>query len=460
MAENATGEAPLMLSVSGMRGIVGASLTPIEAVRFAGAFATWLGAGDAGAALKVVVGRDSRPSGQALSSAVLATLGAMGVEAVDIGVCATPTVGVMVEQLGASGGLMVTASHNPAPWNGLKPIRGDGASLPPHEAQAVIDAFRAGVPAWVDATAVGRVTTHNDAAATHVERVLEGIDVKAVRAAKLRVVVDSVHGGGGAAAAMLFDRLGVAAEMMYAEPTGDFPHTPEPTEANLVELCERVKASGADLGFAQDPDADRLAIVGPGGVYLGEECTLVAAAARLLKAGDVAVANLSTSRMIDDAAAVVGATVARSAVGEANVAALMRERGAIIGGEGNGGVIWPRVGQIRDSIGGMALALEWVAREGRSIDALLEPYRRYTIVKHKLPADPSLHDKLEPALREAFANGAISTVDGVRVDEGKAWVHVRASNTEPIFRVIAEAESAEAANAMVERARRALGIEL
>ncbi|MEO0587777.1 MAG: phosphoglucosamine mutase [Planctomycetota bacterium] len=460
MADTATQDAPLMLSVSGMRGIVGSSLTPIEAVRFAGAFATWLGAGASGGALKVVVGRDSRPSGQALSSAVLATLGAMGIEAVDIGVCATPTVGVMVEKLGASGGLMVTASHNPTPWNGLKPIRGDGASLPPSEAQAVIDAFRVGVPAWVDATAVGRVVTHDEAATTHVGRVLEGIDIEAVRAAKLRVVVDSVHGGGGEAAAMLLDRLGVAAEMMYAEPTGAFPHTPEPTAENLGELCDRVKSSDADLGFAQDPDADRLAIVGPGGMYLGEECTLVAAAARLLKQGDVAVANLSTSRMIDDVAANAGATVARSAVGEANVAALMRDRGAVIGGEGNGGVIWPRVGQIRDSIGGMALVLEWVASQGQPIDKLLDPYRRYTIVKHKLPADPSLHDKLEPSLRGAFPDGSVSTVDGVRVDEGKAWVHVRASNTEPIFRVIAEAETAEAADAMVDRARRALGIEL
>jgi len=454
--------APLMLSVSGMRGIVGASLTPAEVTAFAGAFVAWArqhgeAAGRSGR-VKVVVGRDSRPSGAALASSVLGAVAAMGADAIDLGICTTPAAGLMVRRLDAWGGLVLTASHNPGEWNGMKPIRADGASLPPAEAGALIEAFKSGGGSWVSAESVGTVTRDDGADAAHVEAVLEGIDVEAVRQAGLSVVVDSVHGAGGRSASMLLDRLGVKADMRYAEPTGLFPHTPEPAAANLTELCDAVRQTGADLGFAQDPDADRLAMVGPDGSYLGEECTLVAAAMRVLGQGESAVANLSTSRMIDDVAEAVGGRVVRSAVGEANVAAAMRDSRAVIGGEGNGGVIWPRVGQIRDSLAGMALVLELVAMKGKPIDELLAPYRRYTIVKDKVPADPALRDRLEPALGESFPDGRLDTSDGVRVDEGKAWVHVRPSNTEPIYRLIAEAEDEALAQAMITRARGALGL--
>ncbi|MEM1208573.1 MAG: phosphoglucosamine mutase [Planctomycetota bacterium] len=453
-------EAPLMLSVSGMRGIVGASLTPAQAVRFAAAFAGWV-RGQSGVVGEpvVLVGRDSRPSGEALAGAVSSALACCGVRAVDLGVCTTPAVGVMVRKLGAWGGLVLTASHNPTPWNGIKPIRSDGASLPPAEAGALIEAFEQGAAAWVGAEEVASIDRDDRADEMHVDAVLEGIDVEAVRRAGLRVVVDSVHGAGGRSAGMLLNRLGVAADLRYVEPTGRFPHPPEPTQSHLAELCAAVEASGADLGFAQDPDADRLAIIGLGGEYLGEECTLVAAAIRLMEPGGVAVANLSTSRMIDDVAETVGGRVVRSAVGEANVASAMRDHGAAIGGEGNGGVVWSRVGQIRDSLAGMALVLELMASSGKALHELLEPYRRYRILKEKIPAEAGLRDRLTSAMKQAFPSASVNTSDGVRVDEGRAWVHVRPSNTEPIFRLIAEAETEGEARRILSVSRRALGVE-
>jgi phosphomannomutase len=452
-----------MLSVSGMRGIVGASLTPAEVITFAAAFVVWAStqghaAGRSGRPV-IVVGRDSRPSGQALASAVLGAVAAAGADAIDLGICTTPAAGLMVRKRHAWGGLVLTASHNPGEWNGIKPIRADGASLPPDQANDLIDAFRTASIAWAPADRVGGVTQDPGADAAHVDAVLSHIDIDVVRRAGLKVVVDSVHGAGGASAAMLLDRLGVVADMRYVEPTGEFPHTPEPVADNLTELCAAVADAEADLGFAQDPDADRLALVGPDGAYLGEECTLVAAAMHVLQAGGVAVANLSTSRMIDDVAEAVGGRVVRSAVGEANVAAAMREHDAVIGGEGNGGVIWPAVGQIRDSLAGMALVLELLATRGRAIDALLEPHRGYTILKDKVPADPALAQGLAQALHDAFPNGTADTTDGVRIDEGKAWVHVRPSNTEPIFRLIAEARTPPAARDLLDRARVALGID-
>ncbi|MEM9251001.1 MAG: phosphoglucosamine mutase [Planctomycetota bacterium] len=442
-----------------MRGIVGASLTPVEAVRFAAAFAGWVRgqAGVSGAPV-VAVGRDSRPSGQALAMAAASGLAACGVEVVDLGICTTPAVGVMVRKLGAWGGLVLTASHNPTPWNGIKPIRADGASLPPDESRELIAAYKGGDAGWVGAEAVGAVRRDDSADATHVDAVLAGIDVEMVKRAGLSVVVDSVCGAGGRSAAMLLDRLGVAADLRNTGPTGVFPHPPEPTEAHLGDLCQATRDSGADVGFAQDPDADRLAMVGPGGAYLGEECTLVAAALRVMGQGDVAVANLSTSRMIDDVAGAVGGQVVRSAVGEASVALAMREHGAVIGGEGNGGVIWSRVGQIRDSLAGMALVLELMAASGRSLPELLAPYRRYAIVKDKVPAKESIRDRLEMSMSDVFVGGKLNISDGVRVDVERSWIHVRPSNTEPIYRLIAEAESRSDAQALIERSRQALDL--
>lgn len=465
-------DAPFMLSISGMRGVVGKTMTPEVATRYGAAIGSWLvtmhqeGGGQKGiqgemTRPRCAVGRDSRPSGAAIELALAAGLASVGVDVIQLGIASTPGVAIMVQHLGCAGGCVITASHNPIAWNGIKVIRHDGTAPPPDQAGIIVERFQTGDLAWAGPTEYGAVTRDESNVAVHIAKVLPLVDVEAIRRRGLKVVVDSVHGAGGPEAAALLDALGVERVHLYEAPTGLFPHTPEPTQENLSELSAAVAEHGADVGFAQDPDADRLAMVDEGGAYIGEEYTLALCAKHLLRAGDHAVANLSSSRMLDDIAAAVGATVHRSAVGEANVAAVMREWKAVVGGEGNGGIIDPRVSYVRDSLVGMALTLEMLATTGKPLSAQVAEIPRYTIIKQKLDASPELIAAIAPNMLAAFGQQdgeTVSTVDGVRADVNKSWVHVRPSNTEPIVRVIAEAETADEANRLIERARKALGV--
>lgn len=467
-----------MLSVSGARGIVGRTMTAEVAAAYAGAFGSFLRAGagagahmgaGSGARPLVVLGRDGRISGEALSLAAAGGLMACGCDVVDIGVATTPTVGVMIGQLGAAGGMAVTASHNPIEWNGLKCLDGSGLAPPPAIAGEIVARFRERRVDWCEPLATGRMRRDDSAARTHVTRVLAQVDAAAIRKRGFTVVLDSVNASGCAAGRMLLEELGCTVVHLFGECTGVFGHTPEPLEKNLGELAAAVaRTPQAAVGFAQDPDADRLALVDERGRYVGEEYTLVLAGLRMLQragSGTLA-ANLSTSRMIDDVAArFAGSRVERTAVGEANVVAALREHRGILGGEGNGGVILPSVCWVRDSLGAMALVLELLASESRPLSELVASLPRYAMVKHKLDlAAVGGLAAVPPALERvrtqyaARAGARVNASDGVRVDLPEGWVHLRASNTEPIVRIIAEAATADAAMGLVRDCARTAGL--
>jgi len=461
-----------MLSVSGARGIVGESMTEDVARRFARAFAEHVRAGShrtAGAPLpRMVLGNDGRGSGSALAVAAADGLQECGFDVIDIGTVATPTVGLMIGQLQAVGGIAVTASHNPVQWNGLKTLNADGLALPAAEAAKVIAAFRANVPQTA-APQRGLRSLHSNADETHVERVLSLVDVDRIRAAQFRVVLDSVNGGGARSGGLLLRQLGCDLLHLNAERTGSFAHTPEPIAENLGDLCDAVHRDGrAVVGFAQDPDADRLAMVDGAGRYIGEEYTLVLCALRMLQRhGQGALAtNLSTSRMIDDVAArFPNSRVWRTAVGEANVVGGLRAHDGIIGGEGNGGLIWPRVCWVRDSLSAMALTLELLAHERTSIGKIVEGLPKYAMIKRKMDlaavggqtAVASALDRVR-AHFGARADARIDDADGVRIDLPAGWVHLRASNTEPIIRLIAEAASASGAEGLAQECATVAGL--
>jgi len=441
-----------MLSVSGMRGLIGQSLTPPVAARFGAAFGSWL-APQHNRPPRVVLGRDSRPSGPMIEHAVAAGLLATGCEVVRVGVLSTPGIAVMIDQLHADGAMAITASHNPLPWNGIKALRADGVAPPPDQARQIIDLFHNDTQRYVPVEDLQTDTGDDTGCAAHVDRVLALVDTDLIRGANLTCVVDSAHGAGGDEARLLLDQLGVRVDHMYAQPTGLFPHTPEPTRENLTQLCQRVADTDADVGFAQDPDADRLAVVDEAGTYIGEEYTLALCALHTLEPGGVIAANLSTSRMIDDIAAGVGGKVVRTPVGEANVAAAMRAHGAKVGGEGNGGIILPAISQVRDSIIGIALVLELLAQRKQPLSDIVKDIPAYAIVKDKASIDGLALGAINARLLETFADQRIDTQDGIRIDWDDRWVHVRPSNTEPILRLIAEARTEADALELLNRAK-------
>jgi phosphomannomutase len=441
-----------MASVSGVRGIVGTSLTPEVVARFAGSLAGWL-AEQTPDRRAIVLGRDGRQGGEPLAQIAAGSFRAAGFRVIDLGVAMTATVGLMVERHRAAGGLVLTASHNPAEWNGLKPMTSAGSAPAPAEAAEILERFHAGRTRWAPAGELGDCDADDTAAHNHVAAVLQAIEsvtpASTIAAKTFRVALDSVNASGSLAGAMLLEALGCTVERVACDGSGVFPHTPEPTEANLTSLCDAARGAGVDVAFAQDPDADRLAIVDESGRYIGEEFTLVLAARALLasRPGAVVAANLSTSRMIDDVARDLSATVVRTPVGEANVVAAMRERKADFGGEGNGGVIWPEVVHVRDSLGAMALTLALMAREDRALSEIVAALPSYAIVKRKTPIREGLAEKAYAKLRDRFASARFDEQDGLRidVDDPPSWVHVRPSNTEPILRVIAEAPTRDAA---------------
>ncbi|MBL0926841.1 MAG: phosphoglucosamine mutase [Phycisphaerales bacterium] len=484
MNDHGNAPAPLMVSVSGCRGIVGASLTPATVAGYAGAVAASLRATAGGRAPTVVLGRDGRAGGEAVKLVAAGALAAAGCRVIDIGVATTPSTGVMVRALKADGGMVVTASHNPAEWNGLKGITSRGCAPPPEEARAIAERFRSPHPSaphspherlWAPFDGVGEVLRDDTAEARHVDAVLGALERiipvsslrQALTAGGFRAVVDSVNCAGAAPARRLLETLGCPFIHLNADGSGRFTHPPEPTEAHLTDLASAVRLHKADIGFAQDPDADRLALIDETGRYIGEEYTLVLGVWAVLSAmGDAArgvtvAANLSTSRMIDDVAARFGASVLRTPVGEANLAAVMLERGSAAGGEGNGGIIWPAVVPIRDSISGIALTLALMARERRPLSRLVASVPSYAIEKRKMPIRDGLAERAIAAVKRHWAgSAAMDEQDGLRLDfpaapgRGPAWLHVRPSNTEPIFRLIAEAPTADAARAILDEADR------
>jgi phosphomannomutase len=448
----------LMVSVSGMRGRVGRPLTPELVACIAASFGAFMGKGARG---PVVVGRDSRTSGLMLARAVLAGLESVGVDVVDLGVVPTPTILLAVRHHGAVAGIGVTASHNPAEWNALKLVSEEGIFLDDERSRA----FRAYLTdrdpprsAW---DALGAVREDREAWQRHLARILAlpQVDVEAIRARRLKVAVDCVHGAGGPPVAELLDRLGCRVEAIGMEPDGRFPRDPEPTAKNLADLCALTKRSGAEVGLAIDPDADRLSLVDEQGRTLGEDLTLALASAAVLKRTEgPVVANLSTSQVVEDVARAHGSTLFRAPVGEVNVARRMQREGAVVGGEGNGGVILPALHYTRDAPLAVALILQHLADEGVSLSVAARKWPAYRIVKEKVTFPRQSLGAGYAALEGDLRAEAKDESDGLRLawPTRKAWLHVRPSGTEPVVRLIAESADEADARDLVTRAARVL----
>jgi phosphomannomutase len=455
MADTATPREPLIVSVSGLRGVVGESLTPAVAIRYAAAFAAGLPPGP------VVIGRDGRANGPPLAAAITESLLAAGRDVIDCGVAATPTVGIVVREQAAAGGIQLSASHNPARYNGMKLFSAEGRVLPAAAGREVLARFEAAV-APPSAAGRGRVTA-GDGIAAHVRLVAATVDGDAIRRHRPRVWLDACHGAGGRVARPLLEHLGCEVVIEGGEPDGLFAHEPEPTAANLAGMLPRIRQQRADVGFFQDPDADRLAIATADGVYIGEEATLaIAADAVLAKRPGSVVVNCSTSGMTALIAARHGVPCHVSAVGEANVVDRMLAVNAVLGGEGNGGVIDPRVVLVRDSFVAMALVLERMCAGPRltSVAELAAGLPRLVMKKTKVDLAPAIRGPgLAAALERiaaAFPVARPDRLDGLRLDWPGGWLLVRASNTEPIVRLVAEAESEAAVDDALARAAAAL----
>ncbi len=433
----------LIISISGMRGIIGENLTPAIAAEYGCAFGSFLKgvAASAGAGRPAVcIGRDSRVSGPMLAAAMASGLCAVGVDVVDLGLVTTPSVGIMVRHLGCAGGVIITASHNPIPYNGIKLLLSNGMAPPPEAATEIRRAYLERRFTLVASRDCGAICANSQTDAVHVGKVLALVRPEQIAGRKFKIVLDSVNGAGAPIAKKLLAALGCQVVAVNDAPTGLFAHEPEPTAANLGGLCDIVNRENADIGFAQDPDADRLAIVDEKGVYIGEEYTLALAAKYAFsKATGVAAANLSTSRMIDDIARAAGGSVVRTPVGEANVAKAMIENRCLIGGEGNGGVIDLRVGPIRDSLVGMALVLQLLAETKQTVSGVVRQIGAYCMHKDKFAADAQQAQRIIALTKTQFPQAQLNTSDGCRFDLPDGWIHLRTSNTEPVMRVIVEA---------------------
>ena len=433
----------LIVSVSGIRGIVGKTLTPQAVTSFAAALGTYLGGG------RVVVSRDSRPSGDMLRHAVIAGLLSSGCSVQDIGIAPTPTCGVAVRHLGASGCIQISASHNPAPWNGLKMFGADGAVLTAQRGAEVRAIFEADSARSVGWDRIGDVGVPPDVQEVHIAAVCEQVSVAAIHASNFRVLVDGNGGAGGPLAVQLLQALGCEPIEHACSPDGHFVHEAEPTPAHLEHVGPMVPRSEAHIGFALDPDADRLALIDENGACISEELTLALAVEyRLRQKPGPVVINMSTSRVVEDIATRHACICHRTPVGEANVVAGMRSLGAVIGGEGNGGVIDPRVGWIRDPFIGMAMILHLMAETGKTISELIAELPSYALVKTKVDVPKEKLAAALDAIRKRWPTVSRNELDGLRLDWPDRWLHVRSSNTEPIVRVMAEAPSREEAQAL------------
>lgn len=440
----------LMVSISGIRGIVGESLTPEVIIKYSSAYAKYCGR------RSVVIGRDGRMTGKMITNIVSSTLLAMGCDVVDLGICPTPTVQLAVEKLHAAGGIAVTASHNPIQWNGLKFLAGTGMFLNGEENKKFWNLAEQ-APQYVLWDKTGRYSVKEDFIDIHIQDVLSlpYIDQNIITERKFRVVLDCVNAAGGLVIPKLLRALGCEVIPLNCEVSGIFAHTPEPLPENLTVLAQRVAAEKADFGIAVDPDVDRVVFIDERGIPIGEEYT-VASAIRfaLLKEkqkGAKIVVNLSTTRAVDDIAMQYGATVIRSAVGEINVAAAMRETGALVGGEGSGGVILPRVHLGRDALVGVALIIQELAEFGGTASEFKASLPQYSIIKSKIELGTLNADAVIEAVKNRYHSEKINTDDGLKIDFADYWVHLRKSNTEPIIRIIAEAHTSIEAQAVVDK---------
>jgi phosphomannomutase len=436
----------LMIGISGIRGVVGESLTPDVILKYSSAFGMLCKSG------KVVLGRDTRASGEMVRSAVVSGLLSTGCEVVDLGVCATPTVEIAVEGLRASGGVIITASHNPIQWNALKFVGADGIFLSEREGRRLTELIENDKIKHGGWDKLGKVKLDDSWTEKHVRRVLglSHINVQKIKKRRFRVVLDCVNGAGCVISPHLLRALGCKVTELNCKPDGNFAHDPEPVPRNLTSLCQAVIKHKADLGFANDPDVDRLAIVSERGVALGEEATLALTTTFVLsrRPNSKVVANISTSRMIDDIAAEYDSTVYRTKVGEAHVARQLRKVRGVIGGEGNGGVILPELHYGRDALVGMALILQFLAESEKPISQLFSELPRYFMVKRKARLTRNFERNLV-RLKKGFSRGRINPLDGIRIDFEDSWLHIRKSNTEPLVRVIAEARSEREASRLI-----------
>jgi phosphomannomutase len=435
-------------SVSGVRGVVGDGFDPAIVADFTAAYATGQPAGP------IVVGHDGRVSAPVFVPAVASAIAATGRDVWLAGAVATPTLGRLVRDLGAAGGVQISASHNPPKYNGLKFFQKAGMVLGPIEGRTLLDRLEARSIDWASWDSLGEIRTLEKPDGNHLALVLATVDAAAIRARRFVVALDACHGAGGRLGEALLRALGCEPIVLGALPDGRYDHPPEPTAANLERFSAIVPALGASVGFAQDPDADRLAIVDETGRYIGEELTLALAAFhRLAQTTGPVVLNLSTSRVTEDLAARFGCPVYRTPVGEIHVVETMRAHSAVLGGEGNGGVIDPRVGFVRDSFVGMALVLDLMAKSGRKLSELVDELPTYAMVKEQCPLGSTPVAALFDQLEAEHASALADRRDGLRLDWGDRWVHVRSSNTEPIVRVIAEARDLATARALADSIR-------
>ncbi len=450
----------LIKSISGIRGTIGGSpgdnLTPIDAVQFAAAYGTWLKSVSDTDRLKVVVGRDARLSGEMIATLVIQTLVGLGIEVIDLGLSTTPTVEMAVPYHKASGGIILTASHNPKQWNALKLLNSKGEFISGAEGELLLKIATDGSFVFAEVDELGKVSTDSEAIERHIEAIckLSDVDIPAIKNANFKVVIDAVNSTGGISVPQLLRKLGVTDVVeMYCDPTGHFPHNPEPLKEHLTELSSRVVSEGAHLGITVDPDVDRLALVNEDGSMFGEEYTLVAVSEYILsKRKGATVSNLSSTRALRDITEEVGCTYHASAVGEVNVVVKMKETNAVIGGEGNGGIIYPELHYGRDSLVGIALFLSHLAHKKMSMTALRASYPNYEMAKKKIDLTPGIDvDAILEKMAKRYENEEVDTVDGVKIYIGKEWVHLRKSNTEPIIRVYTESKDATAASDLADR---------
>jgi phosphomannomutase len=453
----------LIKSISGIRGTIGGkvgdNLTPVDAVKFASAYGTFLKAGSGkledGRKLKVVIGRDARISGPMIHNLVLNTLVGLGIDIIDLGLSTTPTVEVAVPMENADGGIILTASHNPKQWNALKLLNSKGEFLSGADGAKILEIAEAEAFDFVDVDSLGEITINDSYMDIHIDEVLELplVDAEAVAKRKFKVVVDGVNSTGGIIIPNLLEQMGVEVVKLYCEPNGHFPHNPEPLKEHLGDICKLVVEEKADFGIVVDPDVDRLAFISNDGEMFGEEYTLVAVADYVLsKTPGNTVSNMSSSRALRDITNKYNGSYQASAVGEVNVVELMKKTNAIIGGEGNGGIIYPELHYGRDSLVGVALFLTHLASLDMTVAELRASYPQYYMSKNKIELTPQIDvDAILEAMTDKYKDENISTIDGVKIDFATEWVHLRKSNTEPIIRIYTEAPTQEEADELAFR---------
>jgi phosphomannomutase len=449
----------LIKSISGIRGTIGGqqgdNLTPIDTVKYAAAYGNWVMQQRKKDRYKVVVGRDARISGNMVQQLVMNTLVGMGIDIVNLDLSTTPTVEMAVTMEHADGGIIITASHNPKQWNALKLLNNKGEFLDAAAGQEILDLAEGGNIHFAEVDNLGKINNNDAYIDLHIDEILDLplVNVDAIKKAKFKVVVDGVNSTGGIAIPLLLEALGVHPVKLYCIPNGEFPHNPEPLKEHLGDLMKMVKEERADFGIVVDPDVDRLAFVDEKGEMFGEEYTLVAVADYVLKnnPGNT-VSNMSSSRALRDITEKYGGTYTASAVGEVNVVTMMKEKNAVIGGEGNGGIIYPELHYGRDSLVGVALFLSHLAEEKISVSELRSTYTSYFMSKKKIQLTPDLDvDGILKTMATKYAAENITTIDGVKIDFTENWVHLRKSNTEPIIRIYTEAKSQLEADALADR---------